>query len=257
MRGWKGTMRLKGRRARTSRSLTRYLEIKDWSVVDKQRAKYAGEVGRLGALVPESYLDDVDDRFGLKLKILCRVGCLPVLATVTSELGLSMEHARCMLCETDETEDVNHLLLRCPAHQAQRAKMMSTATAAVARGGAHASMRGLDEEMQVRVLLGASTGDKRVDAAIDRAVKRFLRKAWRRRRKVSEAINEEFGRIDPVWSKRALKWAAPVPRPTTATKRAKPGVIKVGGVDWPAGRVMRRQACYKPRDERAHRRRLF
>ena len=54
------------------------LQAKSMGLVDASRAVFTGKIGKLGALVIERYVDDVRDRLGCKLKILCRAG--PVLA---------------------------------------------------------------------------------------------------------------------------------------------------------------------------------
>ena len=53
------------------------------------------------------------------------------------ELDLSEHHGKSALCNSDEVEDVEHVLLHCPAHQHHRAKMMDAAGAvyAMAREG--------------------------------------------------------------------------------------------------------------------------
>jgi hypothetical protein len=72
-----------------------------------------GEVGMRGALVVERYLDDVQERLGSRLKVMCRAGCLPVMSRVAC---LSRRYGKCPLCDSGEVEDVEHILLHCPAH---------------------------------------------------------------------------------------------------------------------------------------------
>jgi len=195
-------------------TMERYKLVKDWSKVGGDRAEYSGEVGRLGALVVERYLDDVKDRLGTKLKLMCRAECLPVMARVAWELGVGDASARCVLCSRGEVEDIPHLILHCPAHQTQRMRMMEAASLSYARGNGGTKLEDLDVEEKLRVLLGAPAGCKTAAVDIDRATKRFLRKAWKTRRHLAGAINKEFERQDVVWTKREGGWNKPVPRQT-------------------------------------------
>ena len=54
-------------------------------------------------------------------------------------------------------------------------------------------------ERVIEVLLGARAGCKLTEDEVDRAIKRFLRKAWKTRRAVTAAVNQEFGRMDVQW----------------------------------------------------------
>ena len=118
---------------------------KCWDKMDADRAEMKGEVGQRGSLVVERYLDDVKKRLGSRLKLLCRAGCLPVLGRVAWELDLSEHH--------DEVEDVEHVLLRCPAHQHHRAKMMDAAGAVYAVAHEGEELEEASAETQTRVLL--------------------------------------------------------------------------------------------------------
>ena len=79
---------------------------------------------------------------------------------------------------------------------------------AYASGGNNVDFEDLTNEEKVGVLLGAPAGNKLAEVAIG-AVKRYLRKAWKARRGVSNAINEEFDRLDVVWAKRGRGWTQP------------------------------------------------
>ena len=98
--------------------------------MDKDRAQFTGEIERLGALVVERYLGDVQERLGKQLKLLCRAECLPVLSRVTWELGISSEWAMCMMCEKNQVETIEHLLLVCPAYHKHRQEMKNTVATA-------------------------------------------------------------------------------------------------------------------------------
>lgn len=198
-------------------SLTRYTSIKSWARVGKDRAEFKGEVGKLGALVVERYLDEVKDRLGAKLKQLCRAGCLPVMARIAWELGISPEHGKCMMCWEGE-EDIEHVLLSCQAYSQHRAKLMTTVWRAYSRGNSGANIFEAGEERLIAVLLGARAGCKLTEDGVDRAVQRFLRKVWKARRAVTAELNQEFGRTDVQWIAREPGWFRPRPNDPTRAK---------------------------------------
>ena len=194
--------------------------MKCWDRMSSDRAVMKGEVGMRGALVVERYLDDVQERLGSRLKVMCRAGCLPVMSRVAWELDLSRRHGKCPLCDSGEVEDVEHILLHCPAHQHHRSKMMASAAAVYATANNGAELGDSGEETQVRVLLGARAGSKAAEDVIDVQVKRFLVKVWKKRRRVSLAINDRLGRQDVVWAK-DWGWSKPQLSDKRATHRRK------------------------------------
>ena len=62
------------RQCATMPSVARYLGVKCWDRMGSDRAVMKGEVGMRGALVVERYLDDVQERLGSRLKVMCRAG---------------------------------------------------------------------------------------------------------------------------------------------------------------------------------------
>jgi hypothetical protein len=189
-------------------SLSRYVKVKSWKRMDDDRAEFKGEIGQMGALVVERYLDDVRDRLGGRLKLLCRAGCLPVMARVAWELGLNREQGQCMMCRKGE-EDIEHILLTCQAYSQHREKLLSSVGRSYSRGNNGANIIEAGPDRLIEVLLGASAGCKLTEDEVDRATKRFLRKAWKARRGVTAAVNQEFGRMDVQWMSREPGWYQP------------------------------------------------
>ena len=115
---------------------------------------------------------------------------------------------------------------------------METVTTAYKRGDPDNELGMLDEERKLRVLLGAPAGHKLAENTIDWAVKRFLWKAWKARRRVSAAINKEFDRLDIVWAKHELKWSKPKPKSASGLGPLAPRGTRVapGSVDPPPRR---------------------
>ena len=68
------------------------------------------------------------------------------------------------------------------------------------------------------MLRGARAGCSLTGDSIDMAVKRFLRKAWKTRRRLTHAINDEFGRQDIEWAK-GNGWAKPIAKADKKKKR--------------------------------------
>ena len=180
----------------------RYARIKSWDKVTKDSAVMSGEVGMMGAHVIEPYLDGREEQVGTRLKLMCRLGCLPTLTRVAREEGLPPEQGECRLCDSGATEGIPHLLLGCTAHDRHRSKMMQAVEREhVALGkGCLGSM--LHTE-QVDLLLGKSTGRAKADAAINKRVTRFLKKAWRGRKTLTASLNSSLGREDTIWALRA------------------------------------------------------
>jgi len=177
----------------------RYDRIKGWGPVSKEFAVFSGEVDRRGALVPEPYLDDRTEPVGRRLKLMCRLGCLPTMERVAREEKLQPTQARCRLCDDGEREDMQHLILSCPAHNRHRSKMIAAVSAAVTQPIGCAFSE-LDSDSQIDYLLGKSTGIARIDDQINGYFTRFLKKAWRGRSWLTTAVNEKLGRADTVWA---------------------------------------------------------
>ena len=66
-------------------STTTFTRIKEWGKNPKDYSFSTGEVDRLGQHVPERYLDDRTNLKGTRLKMLCRLGCLPLMDRVGRE----------------------------------------------------------------------------------------------------------------------------------------------------------------------------
>lgn len=176
-------------------SAANYRVIKHWGTVDAQHASFRGEEGKKGALVCESYLDDMRERLGSHLKMLCRMRTLPTLTRVTREAGVSQCYASCLMCESGELEDIVHVLLHCESYVAHRERMFRIVKAGCEWFDA------VEDTSKVCVLLGQRIGSKSAEDNIDHAVKRFLKKAWRVRRHLTASINAEFERNDVVGDK--------------------------------------------------------
>ena len=197
--------RLREERAKcmTSMASKRYQQIKGWARVSEDAANFNGEIGRKGALVHEGYLDDHHEQVGRRLKMCCRAGCLPVMDRVGRMAGWAPQVRKCMLCDTGEVETVQHLILSCPAHQQHRDTMLEGVYKAY-KGNImtedNADFGLQDPNSQCNILLGESTGIPRVDKHIDALFKRFIKKAWRNRKRVTSAVREILGCEDGLWA---------------------------------------------------------
>ena len=111
-----------------------------------------GEIGQRGAQVIEPYLDDRSEVVGTRLKIMCRLGCLPTMTRVVREEKLPPEQGYCRLCGEGD-EDVRHLLVTCSAHDRHRSKMFRVVESALLASG-EACLGGRSKNDQTDVLLG-------------------------------------------------------------------------------------------------------
>ena len=162
--------------------------------VGKDFACFAGEIGRREALVPEPYLDDRDEPIGRRLKLMCRMGCLPTLKRAVREAELPAAHGTCQMCTSGSIEDIEHLIMNCEAYSRHRLKMLQSV-----RFGPECQT----QSDRLDVLLGKSTGASKVDDRIDIAVKRFLKKAWRTRKWLVLSTNKALNRNDTLWAMHA------------------------------------------------------
>ena len=71
--------------AMTGASAARYARVKNWDKTESEFAVLSGETGRRGAQVIEPYLDDRAEHVGTRLKLMCRLGCLPTMERVARE----------------------------------------------------------------------------------------------------------------------------------------------------------------------------
>jgi hypothetical protein len=149
-------------RMRLLSSCSIYNKVKQWGVVSADKAEFTGEEGKRGALVCERYLDDVQEQLGCRLKLMCRANSLPVLARIASEENWQKYIAVCMLCESDEIEDIEHLLLRCEAHAIHRHSMLRKVRDAYAHHNSN-NFSSLSQTLQMHVLLGADAGSKEAE----------------------------------------------------------------------------------------------
>jgi exonuclease III len=177
-------------------SMKRYSDVRSWGRMDEGRAAYAGEVGRMGALVCERYLDDVKEREATKLKIKCRAKCMPLMKRVMKEANLPPEWARCVMCDSGDVEDEEHFLMKCKAYERHRERMMEKVAEAYSVGnGGQGGFEELGDEEKMKILLGQQVGGKAPEDNIDHAMKRYVKRAWRARKRVTRKV-EDLVRVE-------------------------------------------------------------
>ena len=178
-----------------------YAHIKDWGRNTPEYAVFSSEVDRLGRSVPERYLDDRQDLKGTRLKLLCRLGSLPVMARVGREARppWPREQRVCHMCNSPGTvEDVRHFVMECPAYSAFRTSLYARAEVLVKAASNKCTI--LDRDFSTlpdvdkfHIILGQRFGDKATEDKLDSCVKRYLRKCWNIRAPLTRAINEALG----------------------------------------------------------------
>jgi hypothetical protein len=186
-------------RMRGLTSTATYTKIKDWGTNPKVYSFSTGEEGRLGQHVPERYLDDRADLKGTRLKLLCRLGCLPTMHRVGREVKPPWPKVTrtCLVCNTARIEDVAHFVLDCPAYACHRTRLLTDVTGALNRSPtatvSAARFQALPRVCRLALLLGQRFGDPIAENRIDRACKRYIKKAWNARADVTVAINSVLG----------------------------------------------------------------
>ena len=148
--------------------------------------------------MPERYLDDRRNLKGTRLKLLCRLGCLPVMLRIGREVKprWPRESRLCLACDGGEVESVSHFVMSCPLYTNKRLalirKVRGVLDASVGELDA-AAFDGLSTFGQELVLLGRRFGDPAAEDRIDGMVKRFLTKAWNLRAHARDRINSVLG----------------------------------------------------------------
>jgi hypothetical protein len=132
------------------------------------------------------------------LKLLCRLGCLPVMARVGREVKPKWpkQSRVCFACGCDAVEDVHHFIMDCPRYAAKRAGLITQIGHILSRSAdslAAAAFADMDGPAQCEVILGRRIGDPIAEDRIDSAVKRYLTKAWNLRAEVTARINTVLG----------------------------------------------------------------
>ena len=181
-----------------------YMHIKEWGENTEPYSFSSGEVGRLGQHVPERYLDDRACLKGTRLKLLCRLNCLPLMDRVGREAKPKWAKASrvCFECGGGVVEDVHHFLMVCPSYAAKRAGLLQRVER-IMRNPNVPDFNAMDPKGQGRILLGRRFGNPDAENSIDRLVKRFLTKAWNLRAGLTAHINTVMGTAYDVFTTRA------------------------------------------------------
>jgi hypothetical protein len=176
-----------------------YTAIKSWSRNTRRYSAFTGEVDRLGQYVPEAYLDDRKDLKGTRLKMLCRLNCIPVLNRVGREVRprWPKESRVCMMCCMPEVEDVHHFVMGCPAYAHRRSKLLARISSCLE---GTIDFDQLPDASKLHVLLGQRTGNPWAEGNVDRWVKVFLAKNWNQRSYVTETINMVLGATYSIYN---------------------------------------------------------
>jgi hypothetical protein len=175
-----------------------YNNIKDWGTNTKAYSFSTGEEGRPGRLVPERYLDDRVCLKGTRLKLLCRLNCLPVMDRVGREVKPKWpKHNRvCFACGGGTVEDTHHFIMDCPRYAGKRDSLIARVGLILSRSTSELTAPAfvcMSSQAQCEVILGKRIGDPIAEDRIDATVKRYLTKAWNLRAGVTARINAALG----------------------------------------------------------------
>ena len=172
------------------KSVRRYVRVKNWQRMIVERAAYVGEVGKLGALVCESYLDDMSEREATKLKLQCRAGCLPVMPRIMREVSMPAHWGVCLMCESGNIETVDHIIMECDAYTRDRERLLSKVAVACSVANVDCHFQDLAREEQLEIILGRCIGSNVAEENVDHAFKRFMKRAWRLRKRVTKELEK-------------------------------------------------------------------
>jgi hypothetical protein len=190
-----------------------YINLKDWGVTNEEYSYFSGETGRIGQHVPERYLDDRDNLKGTRLKMLCRIGALPVMRRIGREVTPHWPVAArvCFACGTGVVEDVHHFLMDCAKYDDKRIILLDRVAVAYSSArtcnlkshpasSVEPQFKDMSSKQQAAILLGKRFESPHAEDMVDRLVKRFLVKAWNDRGPVTDAINSTFGKHYEVFA---------------------------------------------------------
>ena len=149
----------------------------------------------IGQHVPERYLDDRGVLKGTRLKMLCRLGCLPLMDRVGREAKppWPRQYRTCAMCPSAKVEDIHHFVMECPAYTTKRVALLQYVIRILVSSHAHVSPAdfiAMSTVDQLAVLLGKRISDPKTEDRLDRNVKRFLSKCWNARSEVTGAVND-------------------------------------------------------------------
>ena len=175
-----------------------YNRIKEWGPNEREYCFSVGEEGRLGRLVPERFLDDRTRLKGTRLKLLCRLNCLPVMDRVGREVKPKWpkQSRVCYACGSGTVEDVHHFIMECPRYEGKRVGLMARVRLILSQAAGTltaTAFADMGSRAQCEVILGKRIGDPVAEDRIDAAVKRYLTKAWNLRAGVTARINAVLG----------------------------------------------------------------
>ena len=189
-----------------------YMHIKSWGLNPEPYSFSAGECERIGQHVPERYLDDRKCLKGTRLKLLCRLNCLPLMDRVGREVKprWPKENRICFAClslkEKAVVEDVHHFIMECSSYSDKRERLLCSVRSII-DGSAGELIAGefqaMDSTSQAHILLGKRFGDPIAENSIDRLVKRFLTKAWNIRSGLTDKVNTVLSTSYDVFTAKA------------------------------------------------------
>jgi hypothetical protein len=176
-------------------SASTYTTIKEWGPNPENYSFSVGEVGKPGQLVPERYLDDRSNLKGTRLKMLCRMGCLPLMDRVGREASPPWPHEfrTCDACGEGKIEDIHHFVMECPKYADKRVGLLRRAVVELVKSDgdlAAVEFATMQPGDQLTVLLGKRFDDPAAEDRLDRTMKRFLSKCWNLRSEVTGAVND-------------------------------------------------------------------
>ena len=86
---------------------------------------------------------------------------------------------------------MDHLLMECSAYDSHRDRLQGKIAEAVsAASGGRVKVEEIAQEEMIQIVLGRKVGSRAAEMSIDHASKRFLKRAWRTRRRVTNEMEK-------------------------------------------------------------------
>jgi hypothetical protein len=186
-------------------SLAEFTAIKCWDNIDRKHAYAKTHVGRVASRYHEPYLDNwSQDKEGTRMKILARCGQLNLKAVEARRGRAPGIAAVCTCCSANTAETLHHFIMECPAYTNERNALNEKVIRAliVAQIGKTpgstldaGTFEALNDNERLLFFLGKRTDLPKTDLAIDRACRKYLKKAWEIRGQVDQRLLSRLVRI--------------------------------------------------------------
>ena len=176
----------------------RYDRIRYWGRIPPVKARARAEINRSAHRSVPRFLDEwMSHRGPCRLKLAFRSGTFPTVGRLTSMGALEDTRSRCLMCGRQSKETIEHIILECEAYAESRGILEEATRKIVSRHRPEVltALLGGSKAIRMQLWLG-DWRDVDLNRFMDRKVKIFLRKVWRKRRPLARVLDQMLGRQD-------------------------------------------------------------